>query len=228
MIFWIRKVIWGDESSCLLSSAWSYPGPGIVWTYIRVSSTSISEVAYFPHGGLISSLLWNQGSLPQGLSRHFTSIGFTTYVVWYTVFLFYFYFFLVLPLYCYQPISLHPCAHMLSHVIPWTSAHQTPPSMDFSRQEYLSGLPFPSPCIFIFYIYLISSKSQLSWEQKLWQWQAAAQNCVPSALRSQSGWSVSKSHDYSGAGHSKEQRWQLLQGGSREREAKASGSIQRQ
>ena len=29
-------------------------------------------------------------------------------------------FFLVLPLYCYQPISLHPRGHMLSHVIPWT------------------------------------------------------------------------------------------------------------
>ena len=28
---------------------------------------------------------------------------------------------------------------------PWTIAHQTPPSMEFSRQEYWSGLPFPSP-----------------------------------------------------------------------------------
>ena len=54
-------------------------------------------------------------------------------------------FFLVLPVYCYQPISLHPRAHMLSHVIPWTSARQTPLSVDFSRQEYWSGLPFPSP-----------------------------------------------------------------------------------
>ena len=55
------------------------------------------------------------------------------------------FFFLVLPLYCYQPISPNPRAHMLSHVIPWTSAHQAPLSMDFSRQEYWSGLPFPSP-----------------------------------------------------------------------------------
>ena len=54
-------------------------------------------------------------------------------------------FFLVLPLYCYQPISFHPHAHMLSHVIQWTSACQAPLSMDFSRQEYWSGLPFPSP-----------------------------------------------------------------------------------
>ena len=27
----------------------------------------------------------------------------------------------------------------------WTVAHQAPPSMKFSRQEYWSGLPFPSP-----------------------------------------------------------------------------------
>ena len=27
---------------------------------------------------------------------------------------------------------------------PWTGAHQAPPSMGFSRQEYWSGLPFPS------------------------------------------------------------------------------------
>ena len=28
---------------------------------------------------------------------------------------------------------------------PWTEAHQAPPSMGFCRQEYWSGLPFPSP-----------------------------------------------------------------------------------
>ena len=27
----------------------------------------------------------------------------------------------------------------------WTAAHQAPLSMGFSRQEYWSGLPFPSP-----------------------------------------------------------------------------------
>ena len=38
---------------------------------------------------------------------------------------------------------------MLSHVrlcaTPWTVAHQAPLSMGFSRQEYWSGLPCPSP-----------------------------------------------------------------------------------
>ena len=29
--------------------------------------------------------------------------------------------------------------------IPWTIALQAPLSMEFSRQEYWSGLPFPSP-----------------------------------------------------------------------------------
>ena len=40
-------------------------------------------------------------------------------------------------------------AHLLSLVLlfvtPWTVAFQAPPSMEFSRQEYQSGLPFPSP-----------------------------------------------------------------------------------
>ena len=30
---------------------------------------------------------------------------------------------------------------------PWTAAHQAPPSMGFSRQEYWSGLPLPSPVL---------------------------------------------------------------------------------
>ena len=38
---------------------------------------------------------------------------------------------------------------LLSHVqlftTPWTVAYEASPSMGFSRQDYLSGLPFPSP-----------------------------------------------------------------------------------
>ena len=33
----------------------------------------------------------------------------------------------------------------LLFVIPWTVAHQAPLSMEFSMQEYWSGLPFPTP-----------------------------------------------------------------------------------
>ena len=28
---------------------------------------------------------------------------------------------------------------------PWTVAYQAPPTIEFSRQEYWSGVPFPSP-----------------------------------------------------------------------------------
>ena len=35
-------------------------------------------------------------------------------------------------------------SHVKLFVIPWT-AHQASLSMKFSRQEYWSGLPFPSP-----------------------------------------------------------------------------------
>ena len=31
---------------------------------------------------------------------------------------------------------------------PWTAAYQAPPSMGFSRQEYWSGVPLPSPVVF--------------------------------------------------------------------------------
>ena len=37
------------------------------------------------------------------------------------------------------------CIRLLA--TPWTAAHQAPPSMGFSRQEYWSGVPLPSPHI---------------------------------------------------------------------------------
>ena len=44
----------------------------------------------------------------------------------------------------------------LSHVrlvaIPWSAAYQAPPSMGFSRQEYWSGVPLPSPLYISRYI----------------------------------------------------------------------------
>ena len=35
--------------------------------------------------------------------------------------------------------------HIRLFVTPWTAAYQAPQSMEFSRQEFWSGLPFPSP-----------------------------------------------------------------------------------
>ena len=49
---------------------------------------------------------------------------------------------------CHLPIFYSRKMHSLSRVrlfvIPWTVVYQAPLSMGFSRQEYWSGLPFPS------------------------------------------------------------------------------------
>ena len=44
-------------------------------------------------------------------------------------------------------VSMYVICSVVSDCIvtPWTVAHQAPLSMEFSRQEYWSGLPFPFP-----------------------------------------------------------------------------------
>ena len=39
------------------------------------------------------------------------------------------------------------CVRLLA--TPWTVAYQAPPSMGFSRQEYWSGVPLPSPILYV-------------------------------------------------------------------------------
>ena len=52
----------------------------------------------------------------------------------------------------YLQFKIHSEVKLLSHVwlfvTPWTVAYKTPLFMEFSRQEYWSGLPFPSPGVF--------------------------------------------------------------------------------
>ena len=46
-------------------------------------------------------------------------------------------------------VCVSECTRVLSHVqllvTPWTAARQAPVSMEFCRQEYWIGLPFPMP-----------------------------------------------------------------------------------
>ena len=42
-------------------------------------------------------------------------------------------------------VKVKSLSHVRLFVTPWTTAYQAPPSMGFSRQEYWSELPFPSP-----------------------------------------------------------------------------------
>ena len=41
--------------------------------------------------------------------------------------------------------SVKSLSHVQLFMTPWTTAHQAPLPMEFSRQECWSGLPFPPP-----------------------------------------------------------------------------------
>ena len=42
-------------------------------------------------------------------------------------------------------VKVKSLSHVRHSATPWTAAYQAPPSMGFSRQEYSSGVPLPSP-----------------------------------------------------------------------------------
>ena len=42
-------------------------------------------------------------------------------------------------------VKVKSFSHVRLFVTPWTVAYQSPPSMGFTRQEYWSGMPLPSP-----------------------------------------------------------------------------------
>ena len=61
--------------------------------------------------------------------------------------LFYYIYYIYIFFLIWGHIPWHMCMHAYSVVsdsaTPWTIAHQVPLSIEFSRQEYCSGLPFP-------------------------------------------------------------------------------------
>ena len=42
-------------------------------------------------------------------------------------------------------VKVKSLSHDRLFATPWTAAYQAPPSMEFSKKQYWSGLPFPSP-----------------------------------------------------------------------------------
>ena len=44
-------------------------------------------------------------------------------------------------------VKVKSLSHVQLSTTPWTAAHQAPPSMEFPRQEYWSGVPLPSPIV---------------------------------------------------------------------------------
>ena len=54
-------------------------------------------------------------------------------------------------------------------VTPWIAAHQAPLSMGFSRQEYWSGMPLPSPKLWTKEYYSALKRNELSSHDKTWR-----------------------------------------------------------
>ena len=52
-------------------------------------------------------------------------------------------------------VKVKALSHVRLSAIPWTAAHQAPPSMGFSRREYWSGVPLPSRIYVHTYVYII-------------------------------------------------------------------------
>ena len=149
---WIFQICWHIECSTFTASSFR------IWN----SSTGISSpplalfIVMLPKACLISYSRMSGSRwviTPLWLSGSWRSFLYSSSVYSYHLFLISsasvrsisflsFFFFLVLPLYCYQPISLHPHAHLLSHVIPWTAAHQAPLSMDFPGKNTGVGYYF--------------------------------------------------------------------------------------
>ena len=85
--------------------------------------------------------------------------------------------------------SVQSLSHVWLFANPWTVAHQVPLSMGFSKQEYWSGLPFPSPGNLpdpgIKLMFLLSPASSdrffttsATWEaQREYQFSSVAQSC---------------------------------------------------
>ena len=76
-------------------------------------------------------------------------------------------------------VKVKSLSHARLFTTPWTAAHQAPPSIGFSRQEYWSGLPLPSPTLCSMYLqFCICRFNQLKivwycniyWKRSKYEW----------------------------------------------------------
>ena len=73
-------------------------------------------------------------------------------------------------------VKVKSLSHVRLVVTPWTAVHQAPPSMGFSRQEYWSGLPLPSPSVSLntpkyrifSNIYFVTFRVYINWLEIFW------------------------------------------------------------
>ena len=67
-------------------------------------------------------------------------------------------------------VKVKSLSRILLFATPWTAAHQAPLSMGFSRQEYWSGVPLPSPCTWTIWVQIHSPPRLLICESQASLW----------------------------------------------------------
>ena len=79
---------------------------------------------------------------------------------------------------CSKKVKKSEKVKSLSHVrlfaTPWTIAYQVPPSMGFSRREYWSGVPLPSPSkksVLTLFLLAHQESGQRSWGWRMCLWE---------------------------------------------------------
>ena len=106
------------------SSAWKWKVKVKSFSHVRLSATPWTEAYQAPPSlGFSRQEYWSGVPLP---SPKNTGVGCN---------------FL---LQCIK-VKVKSLSHVRLLVTPWTTAHQAPPSMGFSRQEFWSGMPLPFP-----------------------------------------------------------------------------------
>ena len=64
-------------------------------------------------------------------------------------------------------VKLLSCVQLLA--TPWTAVHQAPPPMGFSRQEYWSWVPLPSPAKFIYFLPFAKIRGISVWSENTFE-----------------------------------------------------------
>ena len=142
---WALQISWHIECSTFTASSFGIwnsstgiPSPPLALFVVMFLSAHLAFHSRMSGSRWVITPLWLSGSW-RSLANHFTAlrtpwINHLYYLSKWTI-----------PLYQESESESEVTQSCPTLWDPWTVVHQTPLSMGFSRQEYWSGLPFPSP-----------------------------------------------------------------------------------
>ena len=114
----ITQITMKTEKACTLLASSIVPPPGLLLLSCLSCPTLCDPIDSSPPGSAVP------GSL-QARTLEWVAISFSNAWKW--------------------KVKVKLLSRVWLFATPWTAAHQAPPSMGFSRQEYWSGVPLPSP-----------------------------------------------------------------------------------